>query len=104
MLDPEDVENELVHIDDQLITIEDSLDVISDEFLHLDEQLAVHIEAEEERQNIGDDDDPVLDPVAYDASPYDEWVVESDREIDELAQILAREAESNLDWVSEKNM
>ena len=36
--DPAVVEDQLFHIDDQLITIDENLEEITDEFLHLDEQ------------------------------------------------------------------
>ena len=36
--DPTVVEDQLFHIDDQLITIDENLEEITDEFLHLDEQ------------------------------------------------------------------
>ena len=35
---PAVVEDQLFHIDDQLITIDENLEEITDEFLHLDEQ------------------------------------------------------------------
>ncbi len=119
VLDAEDVENELVHIDDQLITIEDSLDVITDEFLHLDEQLAVRLSDEEEEAvaaaavsasasasaaapEIDEEDLLFLDPVDYEASPFDDWVVDSDRELQELAQVLASETDAHLSSVSRR--
>ncbi len=95
VLDPEDVENELVHIDDQLITIEDNLDVISDEFIHLDHELATHIDRE------GGIDLEDLDPVDLDAMPYDEWMVDDALDLAEMTRVLTRETENLLDSVSE---
>lgn len=80
ILDPEIVENELVHIDDQLITIQDDLEEISDAFLHLDEQLAVHIEEEE---NDGFLASELLESVDYNATPFDNWLRDERRGVDE---------------------
>jgi hypothetical protein len=83
--DPSELEDHLFQIDDQLITIDEDLEEISEEFLHLDEQLAVHITDQEETA-ILDDLDLLdsLDEVDYNAVPFDEWQVDSHRELDEL--------------------
>ena len=77
-----------MHIDDQLIKIEDSLDDISDEFLHLDEQLAAHIEDEEaaESAEAAAAVAEVLDGVDLEANPFDDWLVDSERELHELLE------------------
>lgn len=82
ILDPEDLENELVHIDDQLLNIEDSLDGISEEFLALDEQLAYHIQDEEEEDQLGFLSEEMLSNVDYDATPFDSWLQDSGRNFD----------------------
>jgi len=83
--------------------------VISSEFLHLDEQLAVHIgeeEAEAAAAAIVDEDDEdivgaslaaaglLVDP---DVAPFDDWLVDNDRNIEDLAQALTEETDSHLE-------
>ena len=81
--DREDLENELVHIDDQLITIDDNLDDINDTFLHFDEQLAVHLEEEEDDDEISDSA-ALLDMVDFNANPFDEWQMETNADLEDL--------------------
>ena len=78
--DREDLENELVHIDDQLITIEDNLEDINDTFLHFDEQLAVHLEEDDDIS----ESSALLDMVGFDANPFDEWQMETNADLEQL--------------------
>lgn len=98
--DPEDLENQLFQIDDQLITIDENLDEISDEFLHLDEQLAAHIDEEDENAAAYFDTiDHLLDhggPEQPRTNPFDEWQMDSHRDLDEffhLSEDLFTESE-----------
>jgi hypothetical protein len=82
--------------------------VISSEFLHLDEQLAVHMGEEEEAAAAAvvdhEDDDIVSASLAAagllvdpDVAPFDDWLVDNDRGLDELAQALTEETDAHLE-------
>ena len=84
--DPEDLENQLFQIDDQLITIDENLDEISDEFLHLDEQLAAHIDEEEDNAAYLEDllDVSIPEPASSSGNPFDVWQMDAHRGLDEF--------------------
>ncbi len=106
IIEPEDVENELVHLDDQLVHIEDSLDNISEEFLHLDEQLAAHMQMDDEEAGIDDVDnegflsEEMLSNVDYNATPFDEWLTDANAGIDDLLNNLEPATTNDVDEVS----
>lgn len=97
--DEEDVVNQLIHIDDQLNYIDENLDEISDEFLHLDEQLAVHLQEEQvvtgsagpdgasDDINVDLDEDLLLTEVDFAAQPFDDWLLDADRSLEEFAHL-----------------